>query len=128
MFVKNAKKTFKLWVRWKADWLMECRPDKCSVITITRKKTIHRYLYTLHGQILAEETSIKYLKVTITDNMIWDTHIKQTAIKRNKRLGFVKRNLKMNKPDIKSRAYKTLVRPTLEYCSIVHTLLKLLYS
>ena len=37
----------------------------------------------------------------------------------NKKLGFLKRNLKINNPDIKSCAYKTLVRPTLEYCSTV---------
>ena len=35
--------------KWEADWLMTFHPDKCSVIRITRKKTIHRYPYTLHG-------------------------------------------------------------------------------
>ena len=50
---------------------MDFHLDKCSVIRITRKKTMHRYmyLYTLHGQILAEETHTKYLGVTIVDNM-----------------------------------------------------------
>ena len=80
---------------------------------------IHRYLYTLHGQILAEEINTKYLWVTIADNMMWNTHIEQTVGKGNKKLGFLKRNLKISNPDIKSHAYKTLVRPTLEYCSTV---------
>ena len=52
---------------------LERRPDKCSAIRITRKKTIHRYPYTLH------EASIKYVGVTIADNMMWNTHIEQTA-------------------------------------------------
>ena len=60
------------------DWLMEFHPDKCSVISITRKKTIQRYPCTLHGQILIEETNIKYLRVTIAD-MTWKTDIEQTA-------------------------------------------------
>ena len=47
------------------------------------------------------------------------THIEQTAEKGNKKLGFLKRNLKINNPDIKSHAYKTLVSPTLEYWSMV---------
>ena len=80
---------------------------------------MHRYPYTLHGQIQAEKKETKYLKVTIADNMTWKTHTEQTAAKGNKKLGFLKRNLKINKPDIKSRTYKTLVRPTLEYCSTV---------
>ena len=49
---------------------MKFYPDKYSVIRITRKKTIHRYHYTLHGQILTEETKTKHLGVTIADNMI----------------------------------------------------------
>ena len=74
--------------RWEEEWLMECYPDKCSVIRIARKKTIYRCPYTLHGQILAEETNIKYLRVTIADNMMWNSHIEQTAAKGNKRLAF----------------------------------------
>ena len=93
--------------RWEADWLMEFHPGKCSVIRITRKKTIHRYPCTLHGQILAKERNTKYLRVTIADNMMWNTHIEQTAAKGNKKLGFLKRNLKINSPDIKTCAYKT---------------------
>ena len=82
---------------------------------LSRKKAIHRYL---HGQILAEETNTEYLGITITD-MTWNTHVEQTAAEGNKKLVFPKRNLKINNPDIKSRAYKTLVRPTLKYCSTV---------
>ena len=55
-------------------WLMEFHPDKCSITRITRKKTIHRYPYTLHGQILIEDTNTKYLGVTTADNMMWNTH------------------------------------------------------
>ena len=51
--------------------------------------------------------------------MMWNTLIEQTTAKGNKKLGFLKRNPKINNPDIKSSAYKTLVRPTLEYSSMV---------
>ena len=61
----------------------------------------------------------KQLWVTISDNMTWNTHIEQTAAKVNKKLGFLNWNLIIKNPDIKSRAYKTVVRPTLEYCSTV---------
>ena len=83
------------------------------------KNIIHRYPYTLHGKILAEETTTKYLGVTISDNMTWNTYIEPTAAKINKKPGFLKRNFKINNQDIKSCAYKTVVRRTLEYCSMV---------
>ena len=51
--------------------------------------------------------------------MTWNTHIEKTAAKGNKKLGFLKRTLKINIPDTKSHVYKTLVTPTLEYCSTV---------
>ena len=82
-------------------------------------KIIHRCPYTLHGQVLAEQTTTKYLRVTISDNMTWNTSIKQTAAKVNKKLGFLNRNLEINNPDIKNLTYKTVVRPTLEYCNMV---------
>ena len=76
--------------RWEADWLVEFHPDKCSVIKITRKKIINRYPYLdtllVHGQILTEETTTKYLGVTIADNTTWNTHIEQTAAKGNNNL------------------------------------------
>ena len=59
------------------------------------------------------------LWITIADNMMWNTHIEQTAARVNKKLDFLQRNLKINNADINSCAYKTLVRPTLEYCSTV---------
>ena len=83
---------------------MAFHPDKCSVNRITRKKTIYRYLYTLHGQILTEEINTKYVRVTIAENIMWNSHIEQTAAKGNKKLGFLKRNPKINNPDIKSHA------------------------
>jgi hypothetical protein len=39
--------------------------------------------------------------------------------KGNKSLGYLKRNLQISNPEVKSRAYQALVRPKLEYsCSI----------
>ena len=71
------------------------------------------------AKILTEETNTKYLGVKIVDYMTWNTHIEQSAATGNKKLVLLKRNLKLNSQDIKSRTYKTLVRPTLEYCSMV---------
>ena len=49
----------------------------------------------------------------------WSKHIDITTKKANQTLGFLKRNIRVNNKDLKSVAYKTLVRPQLEYASIV---------
>ena len=43
----------------------------------------------------------------------------QHRIKANKKLGFLKRNVKVKDCSLKEKAYKAIVRPTWEYCSSV---------
>ena len=61
--------------RWEADWLMAFHPDKCTVLTITQKKTPFKHDYILHNHILEPVTSAKYLGVTLQSNLKWNTHI-----------------------------------------------------
>ena len=98
---------------------MEFHPDKCEVIHITHKRSTIKSVYTLHDHILKEVDAAKYLGVTITSDLKWNKHIANTAAKANRVLGFLRRNLKINSTDLKSTAYKTLIRPTLEYASCV---------
>jgi hypothetical protein len=43
--------------RWEADWIMAFHPDKCTVLTITQKKTPFKHDYILHNHILEPVTS-----------------------------------------------------------------------
>jgi len=96
---------------------MEFHPDKCEVISITRKKNPVKYPYTLHGHLLKHV--MKYLDVKISHDLRWNDHIDYVTAKANSTLGFVCRNININNPWVKERAYKTLVRPILEYTSTV---------
>jgi hypothetical protein len=51
-------------------------------------------------------------------NFFW-SHIDKTVKKPNSTLGFLRRYLKVSNQDTKTAAYKTLVRPTIEYYSSV---------
>jgi hypothetical protein len=61
----------------------------------------------------------KYLGVYISQNLSWNHHIDTITKKANSTLGFLRRNLQIRNQDVKGMAYKSLVRPTLEYCSSV---------
>ena len=73
--------------------------------------------YSLHNQTLNLENvqSAKYLGITISDNMDWGQHISEISSKATKTLGFLRRNLAFAPKSTKEVAYKTLVRPKLEY-------------
>ena len=63
--------------------------------------------------------SAKYLGITITDSLDWGQHVSDVSTKATQTLGFLRQNLALAPRETKDRAYKTLVRPKLEYASPV---------
>ena len=105
---------------WARKWGMRFQPVKCNMMQLTRKriKKIHAS-YTLEGTDLENVESIKYLGVTITSDLRWDTHVSNVCTKANRTLGFLRRNLYSCPQEVKEAAYKGLVCPVLEYGSSV---------
>ena len=104
---------------WEADWQMKFNVAKCYSMRVTwhysHKQIIHDY--TLHQQTLENVQSAKYLGITITENMDWGQHISDISSKATKTLGFLRRNMAFAPRSTKEVAYKTLVRPKLEYAA-----------
>ena len=105
---------------WARKWGMRFQPVKCNMMQLTNKR-INKIeaSYTLEGTVLENVDSIKYLGVTITNDLKWNTHINNFCTKANRTLGFLRRNLFSCPQDVKEAAYKGLVRPVLEYGSSV---------
>ena len=76
-----------------------------------------QFEYTLHQQRLEQVQSAKYLGITISDDLDWGQHISEISSKATKTLGFLRRNLAFAPRHTKEVAYKTLVRPKLEYAA-----------
>ena len=102
---------------WELDWDMELYPSKCVVIHITRSKTPVPSQYLLHGQVLEQVAGSKYLGVEISNNLSFNSHIQNITTSASRSLGFLKRNIRSKNPEIREMAYKTLVRPLVEYSS-----------
>ena len=124
--IKDEKDTMKLQRdidrlgSWARKWGMRFQPVKCNMMQLTRKrvKKIHAS-YTLEGTNLENVESIKYLGVTITSDLRWNTHVSNVYTKANRTLGFLRRNLYSCPQEVKEAAYKGLVRPVLDYGSSV---------
>ena len=103
--------------QWEADWQMKFNVAKCHSMRVTRHQHHKQILfnYSLHNQTLENVQSAKYLGITITDNMDWGQHVSEISSKATKTLGFLRRNLAFAPRSTKEVAYKTLVRPKLEY-------------
>ena len=92
---------------------------KCHSMRVARHQH-HKQIffdYSIHNQTLENVQSAKYLGITITDNMDWGQHVSEISSKATKTLGFLCRNLAFAPRSTKEVAYKTLVRPKLEYAA-----------
>ena len=105
---------------WARKWGMRFQPVKCNMIQLTRKHLNKiQASYTLEGAVLENVYNIKYLGVTITNDLKWNTHISNICTKANRTLGFLRRTLFSWPQNVKEAAYKSMVRPILEYRSSV---------
>ena len=99
---------------------MKFNVAKYHSVRVTRyqhHKQIH-FDYSLL-QTLENVKSAKYLGITVTDNMDWGQHISEISSKATKTFGFLRRNLVFAPRNTKEVAYKTLVRPKLEYAAFI---------
>ena len=98
---------------------MEFRPSKCYVLRLNKTKNTTIYPYSMLSQTLKDVDHASYLGITLTETLNWNMHKNNIKNKANKTLGFVKRNLFKCPQLVKSQAYKSLVRPTMEYGSSI---------
>ena len=93
--------------------------DRFNVLRVTRCRNPLTHDYILHNQILKEKDAVKYLGVTVHHKLSWNEHICSIVKKANSSIGFLRRNLQIYLKHNKANAYKTLVRPQIEYASTI---------
>ena len=71
----------------------------------------------MNGQTLETVMQYPYLGVTISDDLRWNLHVDSVSAKAMWVLSFLCRNIIRCPPNAKAVAYKTLVRPKLEYAA-----------
>ena len=101
---------------------MEFNVSKCFAIRVGRQKgrlKIDPTMYILHGQVLCITDTTKYLGLTITSDLKWNSHIQKVTSKANSVLGLLRKNLRIASKAVKTQAYEALVRPHLEYACTV---------
>ena len=88
-------------------WGMRFQPVKCNIMQITRTriKKINAS-YNLEGTVLDNAENIKYLGITVTNDLKWNTHISNICTEANRTLGFLRRNLSACPQDLKESHIK----------------------
>ena len=92
---------------------MEFNIKKCKVIHVGSANV--KYQYKMNGENLESVDSHKDLGVIINNNLKVDSQCKEAYKKANMQLGFIARNFHFKSKDVIIPAYKSIVRPHLEY-------------
>lgn len=102
---------------WSTKWQLPLNLQKCKCIHFGRSNPHHSYSI---GNIpLLNDTAEKDVGVKFDPSLEFRTHIKEMTAKANSRVGLIKRSFsKLNEQSLKI-VYKSLVRPILEYCSVI---------
>lgn len=105
---------------WCATNRMKVNPNKCAVITFSKKKDSLQFNYDLFGTSIERTNCIKDLGVQLDSELSFQQHISYAVGKVSRNLGFLFRVGK-EFTDIYclKQLYCSLVRSTLEYCSPV---------
>jgi hypothetical protein len=106
-------------ILWCNTWYMTLNLDKCEHMNITSKHTPSNAEYTLDQHHLTKVKDYKYLGLHISDNLSWSKHINYITNKANKVLYVTKLALAHSSQRVKETAYKSIVRPQVEYSSSV---------
>ena len=102
---------------------MKFNIPKCCCLRFTEAK-IHRVdsTYHLYDTSLSLLDHCKYLGVILQSNLKWNRYIEETIAGTNSILGLLRRNIKVASTYVKDLAYRALIRPKLEYASVVWSL------
>ena len=104
---------------WSKSWQLNFNVKKCYHLGITCKKFPTLFQYTLNGLHISKVNSTRYLGVTISSNLSWNTHVDNICKNADSTLGLLCRVLGGCSHKVNDMAYRTLVRPKLEYASSV---------
>lgn len=104
---------------WCSEFSMVLNTEKTVSMQITHKKNPINHVYTLGSSTLKQVNSYKYLGVTITSRLSWNSHIDNICSSAFKKLCFLRHKLRNSPSHIKLLTYNTYIRPKLEYASVV---------
>ena len=105
--------------QWCTDWLMSLNFHKCEHMKVSLKHNTLNMGYQMHNHALTQTQCYKYLGVHLNNTLNWNTHINNIVNKANKVLYVARQALYKSSKEVKQTAYKSLVRPLLEYSSSV---------
>ena len=91
--------------------------SKTKLLVVSRQKKLPALQLSANGTRILQVPSVVYLGVTLSQDLSFSTHINNVCVKAKSQLGLLYRLLHKASPTALNQLYKSLVLPTLDYCS-----------
>ena len=104
---------------WTAAWQMRLNSGKCEALNITNKQAPIQFDYTVNGGVIQWKSFVRYLGIYVNSKLTWSDHCKIIASKATKLLNVLHRTMFGCSILARNVAYKSIVRPSMEYACVV---------
>lgn len=106
---------------WTDTWLLRFNASKCKSMHFGRSNKKHKYhIQDGDSEINVEQISLeKDIGVNFDEELKFSQHIAICVKKANQKLGLIRRSFDYMDRDMFLTLFKTLIRPTLEYASVI---------
>ena len=105
--------------KWINDAGLSLNASKSKVVVFSRKHIRPVISLSVGSSVIPVVDSTCYLGVTLSNDLKWNAHISRTCAKARQQLGVIHRNFNQADSTTLLHLYRTLVLPTLDYCSSV---------
>ena len=104
-------------LKWSAEWQLPLNINKCKCIHYGKNNPIHTY--TIGNIDLANDDLEKDVGVHFDPSLEFRIHINKMISKANSRVGLIKKSFSELSITNFKLLYKSLIRPILEYCTVI---------
>jgi len=106
-------------INWICDNGLTPNHTKTQLLPITRSRRQSLLSISINGYTISPCQSVKYLGVTLTQNLTWSQHIGNICESSKKQLGLIHPQLRHAPSKLHHQIYRTTTLPRLEYCCAV---------
>ena len=104
-------------ITWSKTWLLPFNYEKC--VTVHYGNNNPRSIYKIDNNQINSSNSEKDLGVHFDNKLKFSPHIRNIVAKANSRVGLIRKHFSNLTPQIFLPLYKALIRPILEYASVI---------
>ena len=100
---------------WTKKWQLEVNPVKSELFTVDRNPLSNNNTYHFNGNIINKIDTVRDLGILLSSNLEWKNNIQNIKSKANRLSHIIVRLFKTKDLNTYTAAYKTYIRPILEY-------------